>query len=87
MYVCIAGSETCPLNPLRKVALSMENSKVLNFEKRCYLPKNTYIYIYRAFSKIHLAMPTCCSGLYCIQSIFKKVMQLNMPITCYSVIY
>ncbi len=26
--------------------------------------KNTYIYIYTAFSKIHLAVPACCAGIY-----------------------
>jgi hypothetical protein len=39
--------------------------KVLGIDIMCYLPQNAYfLYIDRAFSKIHLAVPACCAGLY-----------------------
>jgi hypothetical protein len=38
--------------------------KVLWIGIWCYLPENTYIYIYSSFSKIHLAVPACCTGIH-----------------------
>ena len=37
--------------------------KVPKIGIRCYLPQNTYICTVH-FSKIHLAVPACCTGLY-----------------------
>ncbi len=61
-------------------------SKVLRIGIRCYLSQNTYIYIYRAFSKIQLAVPAYAVLVY-LQSIFQKDSELYTHIKNFRGIY